>query len=167
MTTTSPTRLASSMSVRWPSCSAPIVGTNEMLLPFARALATTPRISEIVSTASILEAVIGVRINATANFTRPVADRRPNFLRHLGVALEELRVEGVIEAKDVRQHQHLPVAVDPGADSNRGNSYCFGNAGGNRIRHELEHHAKRARFLEALRLSDESRRALFFASLHA
>src|SRR3954468_15075665 len=137
MTTTSPTRLASSTSVRCPSWSAPIVGTNAMPCPLARASATTPRISEIVSTNFILEAVFGVRICAASNIARPVSNRRAHLTRHLGVALQELRIECVVEAKNIWQHENLTVAFGASTDSDRWDSDCLSHARGDRGRNEL------------------------------
>ena len=61
-----------------------------MLCVFVRASATTCRISEIVSTNRILEAVLGIRIGAASDVVCPRADRRANIPRHLGVALRNL-----------------------------------------------------------------------------
>src|SRR5687767_6920187 len=101
ITTTSASRLASSTRVRCPSCSAPMVGTRATLCPFARTSATTWRISEIVSTDFILEAVIGIRICTAANVAGPASQRVPDVLGHLGVALEKLRLERVVQAKHI------------------------------------------------------------------
>src|SRR6476469_6820494 len=127
MMTTSATRFASSTSVRWPSCSAPMVGTNEMLFPLARRSATTCRISEILPTACISEAVFRVRVGAVAHIARPRADRRADVGSHLGVALEEFRLKGVVEAEHVGQHQHLTVTLWTGADANGRNAHRAGN----------------------------------------
>src|SRR5256885_188265 len=106
----SATRLASSTSVRWPSWSAPIVGTNAMLFPCARWSATTWRISEIVPTTCISEAVLRVRIRPAADVARPCTDRGLHLATHLGVALEELRLE-IVEAEHIGQNQHLAITA--------------------------------------------------------
>src|SRR4051794_11661621 len=151
MTTTSPTRLASSTSVRCPSWSAPIVGTNAMPCPLARASATTPRISDIVSTNFILEAVFSVRICAASNVARPVSNCGAHLARHLGVTLQELRVERIVEPEHIGQDEDLTVALGASADSNRWNADCFRHACGNRSRNQLENDCECTRVIESFR----------------
>ena len=53
-TTTSHSARARAMSERWPSCSAPMVGTNPTARPAARAWSSRARHPAVVSTTSIV-----------------------------------------------------------------------------------------------------------------
>src|ERR1700730_6190679 len=130
-----------------------------MLFPFARTPATTWRISSIVPTDFMLEAVLGVWIGAASNIARPAANRRANLLRHLGVALEKLRLERVVQAEHVRQHQNLAITLRARSDADCGNADGGGDACGDSGRHELEHYRERARLLEPFCLADQSLRS--------
>src|SRR6185436_907833 len=121
-----------------------------MLCPLARRSATTCRISSIVSTCCILEAVFGVGVRAVANVARPGANRISNLLRHLGVALQKLWRESVVEAEHVGQHQHLTVASRAGPDSDRRDADRPCDSLRYRGGHQLEHDRERASLLQTL-----------------
>src|SRR6266404_5100670 len=167
MTTTSATRFASSTSLRWPSCRAPIVGTKAMLFPLALRSAVTWRISEIVSTSCMSETVLGVRVRAAANIARPVSDCRADFLRHLRVALQKFWLEGIVEPQNIREHEDLPVAFDTRANADGRDSNRRRDASGDRGWHQLQHYGKGAGLLESFCLRDEQLRALLFTALNA
>src|SRR5687768_10809745 len=98
ITTNPPRRRAASTRERWPSCSAPIVGTKETASPRARAAATAARTSAIVVTTFMSEAVLWAGILAATHVARESLDRAPYVAGQLGVALEELGSEPVVES---------------------------------------------------------------------
>src|SRR5438105_2823217 len=137
-----------------------------MLCPFVRASATTCRISSIVSTSCILEAVLCIGIGAVSNVTRPRSNGDANFTSHLGVALQELWLEGVVETENVRQNEDLSVTVGAGADANRWYPDSRGDTLGHGSWYKLENDGESARLLEAVRFGHESLRALGLATLN-
>src|SRR5687768_13976394 len=138
-----------------------------MLFPLARVSATTWRISEIVSTDCILEAVVCIRVGAAANVTRPAPQRFPDVLGHLRIALEKLWLESVVQAEHIGEDEHLTIAMRAGSDSDRGNSDRGCDARGHGGRNELEDDRERAGFLEPLRFADQPLCSFLLASLHA
>src|SRR5687768_17931683 len=68
---------------------------------------------------ALLEAVIGVRIDATPDFAREPADGGSHVLSHLRVPLQKSGRECVIEPEKVGKHQHLAIAIRSCADADR------------------------------------------------
>ncbi len=55
---------------------------------------------------------------ALFNFTDKFFHRTEHGLLHVGVAFDEFRHEVVKQAEHIVDHQHLPVALQAGADAN-------------------------------------------------
>src|SRR5688500_9585065 len=138
ITTRSPLRFASSTRVRWPSCRAPIVGTNAIRSRSIRALEAVAIIFSTVSMERILEAVCRVRVSAAADLSRERSDCFSNFLSELGVPLEKPGRESVIQPEQVGQDEDLAVAIRPSADSDRRNLQRLSDSAGDRRGNELE-----------------------------
>src|ERR1044071_2738800 len=96
-----------------------------MRAPSARACAIASLVSAIVVTIFKLVAVFGIGIRAVANFFAVALDRIAHSSREICVFLEEFRSEAIVEAKEIGQHQYLPIAMGACAYSNRRNRDCF------------------------------------------
>src|SRR2546423_2380527 len=137
-----------------------------MLWSFARTSAATWRISAIVSTNCILEAVVGIRIVDASNIARPVSQRITYVFGHLGVALQKLRLERVVEAEDVGKNEHLSVAERASPDADCRNADRRRDSLGNRCGYKLEHNRERPCLLQPFRFANQSFRPLFLAALN-
>src|SRR5688500_6306329 len=177
-TTKSAAFRAVSISRRCPSCRAPIVGTNAMRLPRARAAATTFRTSGILVRTSTVprsapraparsEAVVVIREPARANIVAELAHCPAHLFRQVAIAPDELRREPVVEAEQVRQHQDLAIAIDPCPDADGGNGKRLGHPGRERRGYELEHDGEGAGVLKPLCLLDHPVSGFGLAALHA
>src|SRR6202171_3022481 len=111
--------------------------------------------------------MLGIRICSASNITCPVSDGGADVVRHFGVALEKLWLEGVVQAEHVRKDEHLAVALDTGADADRRDSDCRGDTRGDWSGNELEHDRKRSRFFQSLRLTDQALGSFLLAPLNA
>src|SRR5262249_61777914 len=81
-------------------------------------------------------------------FLRVTLQRIADRFTGLRVALDESRREAAEEADDVMEHQHLAVAVRARADADGRYADAVRHQLGELRRHELEHHAPAAGFLE-------------------
>src|SRR5437762_3263966 len=138
-----------------------------MLWPFVRSSATTWRISSIVSTSCILEAMLCIRVGAVSDVARPPTNRGSDFTRHLGIALQELWLERVVETQQIREHQDLAITLRAGADPDRRYPNRSSYALGNRSWDQLQYDGERARLLEPFCFGDESLGVYSFAPLHS
>src|SRR5688500_7408333 len=135
MTTRSARRRASSTSWRWPSWRNPIVGTNPTRLPRVRAAPTSSRTSVTRVRRCMSEAVLIIRIQTRPYLVAEGGHRLANVVGEIRVRLEELRTQAVVEAEQVGQDEHLPVAADTRADADRRNRKAFRNPPRDRGRH--------------------------------
>src|SRR3954471_2184535 len=117
ITVTSASFLERSTRLMCPVCSAPIVGTNPMVDPDARNLATASLTAAIVLTTTMSVAVLGIRISARPYFGAKRANGLFHDRREVGVLLQEFRSEAFVQSEQIRKHQNLPVAVRAGAYS--------------------------------------------------
>src|SRR5688500_4001904 len=116
---------------------------------------------------ALLEAVIGVRIDATPDFAGESADGDSHVLSHLRISLQKSGRECVIEPEKIGKHQHLPIAIRSCADADRRNTYRGGDPSGNGRGNELEDERERAGLFESLRFHDEALRIRRLPSLNA
>src|SRR6266481_3795644 len=131
ITTSSQSSRARSTRRRWPSWSAPIVGTKPTRRPVARAARDQARTSVgVVSSIMVrLEAVVFVGIAPRAYV---LAERRHgllDFARERRVLLHKLRMEPIIQPQHVVQHEDLSVARGPCPDPDRRNRQRFRDLG--------------------------------------
>src|SRR5690349_3714768 len=112
VTTRSADSRARSTRRRWPSCSAPMVGTNATRAPRARwarvqaRMSGSPVISCIGPREGLLgEGVVGVRILPRTHFRLERLGRLPDVVGEGRVLLDELGREAVVQAQHVVEHQ--------------------------------------------------------------
>src|ERR1051326_651340 len=139
ITMTSDSSRALSTRLKWPLCSAPIVGTNPMRAPLFRADVTASRTSSMVDTRRTLVAMLGIGIYAGPHLVGVFRNRFSRCLRNVCVFLEKLWSEAVIQSEQIRQYQNLPIAMGTRADSNRRNRYRRGNPAGDVRGQKLSH----------------------------
>src|SRR5947207_12213603 len=128
MTTASARRRASSTRRRCPSCRKPIVGTSATRRRAPRCSLTQRRRSGTV--VSSFKAVLRPRVAAVPYLRAVRAHGVSNRFAQLGEALQELRIEALVEAEHVVQHEHLAIAPGSGPDADGGNGRCRGGAPG-------------------------------------
>ena len=82
------------------------------------------------------------------------------------VAADELRLDAVLEAEQVVVHEHLAVAVTPGADADRRHGHRVGDDPGDGVGHALEHDREAARLGERHGVVDDGLGGVELLALH-
>src|SRR5690242_9213340 len=112
-----------------------------------------------------LEAVFRTRVTAVADLGGVTADGIAHRLAQGSVALEELRLEGLVEPQHVVQHQHLPVTPRARADADGGDRERGGDPTREWGRDQLEHDGEGSGILERIRVGQELLRRRLFPAL--
>src|SRR3989442_12717655 len=160
-TTTSFSRRASSTRLRWPACSAPIVGTSPIDLPSRRQrrdassiapgcpktttpLAAVPDLFPVLCRSRSIGRVLVLRSRElpVADVVRIRGGRARDLLRKVRVPLDELRRFAARQPEDVVQHEHLPVGRGTGADPDGRNAEGVRDRGRQLAWHAFEHDAE-------------------------
>src|SRR5436190_23546556 len=98
-----------------------MVGTRAMRCPASRCTRIQERRSvTVVSTVGSLKAVLLGRILALADLAGVGPHRVPHRVAQLGVMLEELRGELLVEAEHIVQHQNLAITLRTSTDPDCG-----------------------------------------------
>ena len=85
----------------------------------------------------------------------------------VGVPAHELRSHPVLEPEDVVVHEHLTVAVTPGADADGGHRHGVGDHAGHGVGHALQHDGEHAGLGQRDRVVDDLPRRVERLALHA
>src|SRR5712671_2668201 len=171
---------AARISEAWPSCRYPMVGTRASG-PSRRASWQARRKSCAVRTsgstwslapgdgvqldrggyrARLLRAerMLGGGEGAAADLLAIAGRRVADHLREVRILLHELRRELRVHAEQVVDHQHLPVALQAGADADGGDADAAGDLRAQLRGNRLEDQRVAARLLQLSRVGQEARR---------
>src|SRR3989442_9411679 len=103
---------------------------------------------------------------ATAHVLGELARGGFDRLAEFGVLTDELRDMVRIQAEDVLDDEHLPIAVGSGADPDRGNRQCLRYSLAERTGDRLQHHGEGARLFQRPGIGEDLLRRLGAAALH-
>src|SRR5262245_17618574 len=155
-TTTAARCLATSTRWRWPSWSAPIVGTSPMRWPALRwrpdqrcAAAGFSSRSTVLLLSELVERVGVVGEGGRADVVRVGLEGADDLGAEVGVGLGEL-VEVRRQSEDVVEDEDLPVALRTGPDADGRDRDAVGDLGRQVPRHALQHDAEGAGGLDRL-----------------
>src|SRR5918999_4326043 len=120
-----------------------MVGTSPTRFPRARASPRASRSSPIPVMRRILEAVLIIRIRTRSHFVAERGYCLTNVVGEVCEPLEKSRAEFVVEPEQIREDEHLPVAANARANSDRRNRQAFSDASRHPGRNKLENERER------------------------
>src|SRR4029078_6615321 len=90
-----------------------------------------------------------------------------HHITQVGIRSNEASLFAKPQAKHVVEDQHLNVAMNTGADSDRWNADAFRDHLGDLARYDFQHYSKRTRIFHCFRIVDQLLRRLRGFTLHA